>query len=683
MDFALPVHAVKGIGKVQAERLGNLGISTISDLLWHFPVRYEDMRPVLDVRRLAPGQIGTIIGEVEQAGARRTRTGVVLIEAMIRVGNDRVAMSWFGNSFLVQQLSRGKRLRFSGKVSERFPYGAAFTNPVFESADSTPLQTARILPVYDLTEGVSVKVMRKYVMSALPYTKTAPEILPKAILERHGFPELAEAFRMIHDPVDPSEIERARARFAFEEMYLVQLATESRRRLREHVAAPRIVFQEEAVKRFVQSLPYPLTNAQRKASWRILQDLGESRPMQRLLNGDVGAGKTAVAAIAGFNVAMQGEQTALLAPTEILANQHFATFTRAFAAEKKVSVGLLTAGSRKIATAGEVESVSQREFESMLRENFVQLLVGTHAILEPWVTMPHLALAVVDEQHRFGVEQRQALTSLRRDAKEPHFLSMTATPIPRSLALVLYGDLDLSVLDELPPGRTPVSTRILERPALFTELRDRFSRGERGYVVCPLIDASDALGVKSVEEVLKELKKKFPTVPIGVLHGRMKGTEKEQVMDDLRSGKLRCVVSTTVVEVGVDVPEATFIAIEGAERFGLAALHQLRGRVGRGKQPGFCFLVPSEPGAGTERLRILERETSGFVIAEQDLELRGHGDLMGKSQSGYLTPFKVASFADLALIERAKTAARETLDQGEISEAVQAAIRVRLLTHQA
>ncbi|MFH0928405.1 MAG: DEAD/DEAH box helicase, partial [bacterium] len=394
------------------------------------------------------------------------------------------------------------------------------------------------------------------------------------------------------------------------------------------------------------------------------------KPMQRLLNGDVGSGKTAVAVLAAFDVALSSQQSAVLAPTEILARQHFETFKNLFAGAPEIQIGLLTREARMVASGGQGESVPKKEFEAMLRENMINIVIGTTALLEDWVSIPKLALTIVDEQHRFGVEQREALKKKRAGKEEPHFLSMTATPIPRSLALVAYGDADISILDELPPGRVPVKTKVVDRKAMFLRLGELLAQGERGYVVCPLIDPSDALGVKSVEEVSKELRNRFSKIPIATLHGRMKAEEKDEVMRALKTGEVRIVVSTTVVEVGVDVPEATFIFIEGAERFGLAELHQLRGRVGRGAKPGVCYLSPSTPGEGGSRLAILERENDGFRISEYDLRFRGPGQLFGTAQSGYIPLFRVASLNDVALLEKGKEAAQKTLAAGELTGAL-------------
>ncbi|MEI7740955.1 MAG: ATP-dependent DNA helicase RecG [bacterium] len=668
MRLATPISLLKGIGNIQAKRMVELGIKTVGDLLWHVPVRYEDMRPVLDVSRLQPGEHGTIIGTLEQIGSRKTRAGMVLIEAIVRTETGNVPLAWFGNKYLLTALVKGLEYRFSGRVQTDWPRGAAMISSSFELKTAPKIQTGRMLPVYDLTAGVTIKMMRRYVISALTAVKNIPEILPSAIITEYKFPSRAEAFRMLHDPNTPEEAQAAKSRFAFEKMFSLQVASELRRKERARTNAPRVEFHEARVKEFVSKLPYALTNAQRRAAWQILKDIQEHQPMQRILNGDVGSGKTAVAAIACFNAAQSRAQSVLLAPTDILARQHFESFKKLFAHDGGVQIALVTQSARVIACAGSSEDVPKKEFEPLVREGLVSVVIGTHALLEDWVRLPNLALAIVDEQHRFGVAQREALKNLRGDKSEPHFLSMTATPIPRTLHLTFYGDLDISVLDEMPPGRVPVATKIMNRQTSFIELERRLKLDERGYIVCPLIDPSDTLGVKSVEEVLKDLQKRLPKFEFRGLHGRMKAQEKSDAMEWLKERGGRALVSTTVVEVGVDVQAATFIFIEGAERFGLAQLHQLRGRVGRGAAPGFCFLVPSDVKAPTARLAIMEKENSGFRIAEFDLRMRGFGDLLGKSQSGFLPTFKVASWSDAKNLEIAKLAAKKALDEKVLSD---------------
>jgi ATP-dependent DNA helicase RecG len=667
MTLAKPIAGLKGIGKIQAKRMQELGINTLGDLLWHVPVRYEDMRTILDASRLQPGEFGTIEGVIEQIGGRKTRAGMTLIEALVRTDNGPVQMAWFGNKYIMNELVEGTAYRFSGKISTDWPRGSAMTGAAFELASAPRVQTGRMLPVYDLTAGITIKMMRRYVMTALRMASDVPETLPQSIIVERKFPTREQALHMLHNPLTPEEVTEAKRRFSFEEMFSLQVASELRRKERAQANAPVVAFHEHEVVDFVKRMPYALTNAQKRAAWQILKDVQEAKPMQRLLNGDVGAGKTAVAAIAAFNVAKARMQTAILAPTDILARQHFESFRVLFAHDPGVQIALLTQSARVLACGGDFEDVPKKEFEPLVREGLVSVIIGTHAVIEDWVKLPQLALAIVDEQHRFGVGQREKLRNLRGDKKEPHFLSMTATPIPRSLSLAFFGDLDISVLDEMPPGRVPVATKILERKASLAELARRLGAGERGFIVCPLIDQSDTLGVKSVDEVLSELQKSLPKFEFRGLHGRMKADEKNEVMAWLKAGGGRALVSTTVVEVGVDVQEATFIFIEGAERFGLAQLHQLRGRVGRGSKPGFCFLVPSEKGGATARLAVLEKETSGFRIAEYDLRMRGHGDLLGKSQSGFLPTFKVASFDDVVGLETAKLAAKEALDRGELS----------------
>lgn len=537
-------------------------------------------------------------------------------------------------------------------------------NPAYEKATlEKTLHTARLVPVYPATYGLTQKQLRFLVSQALNAVTEFREIIPKEIKKQAKLADKAGAIRAIHLPDNQTDWQKAAHYLKFEELFLTQLLTEQSRRALQKAKAPAIPFQEQATKQLVGSLPFKLTNDQRKVAWQILKDLSLERPMNRLLQGEVGSGKTVVAAIAALNAAENGYQTALMAPTEILALQHYQTISRLFPDKPVV---LLTSKHSRLTND---PSASRAEIKQDISDGNVAIIIGTHAIIQNDVVFKKLGLIVIDEQHRFGVEQRKLLKNKQSESLTlvPHLLSMTATPIPRSLALTVYGDLDISTIRELPMGRVPITTKIIEnsgRNEAYRFITEKIKLGQQVFVVCPLIEESDVLGAKSATTEFEKLHKIFPNTKIGLLHGKLKSKEKEQIMNDFQNRQTSILVATAVIEVGVDVPNASIMVIEGAERFGLAQLHQFRGRVGRGSTASFCFMFPTTASAQVKhRLQSFINARDGFEIAELDLRLRGPGQIYGTTQSGFETNLKIASLSDSELISQTKEVAKTIIQE--------------------
>ncbi|NBX49041.1 ATP-dependent DNA helicase RecG [bacterium] len=659
------ISAVLGVGGAKAKDFARLGLATLHDALFDFPFRYDDLSHALAIADVQAGQKVTVQGTITAIENRKAKQGrMIVTEALVDDGTGALKGVWFHQGFITKLLKPGQIVSLAGKVDDR--YGLSLVNPVYEIIGNGKVtkETGRIMPVYKLTGALTQKMRRKVVEAALSAVKEIEEWLPERLREEATLLSLQEAIPLLHFPPSPEEKDRALRRMKFDEFFLYQLLhAKSRRELREH-KAPRVPFAEDLIKKTVAELPFQLTGAQKKAIWAIIQDMNRPEPMNRLLEGDVGSGKTIVAALVALNAAQASWQTAMLAPTEILAEQHAQTLQKLFG--KSLTTALYTRTKRRV---GEKE-VTKAQLLSALKNGAVDVVVGTHALLTQEVLFNRLGLVVVDEQHRFGVRQRQALKDKQGDADGiPHLLSMTATPIPRSLALVLYGDLDRSILDEYPVGRKPIITRLTDlgrEEEAYMQMRTEMDAGRQVFVVCPLIEESDALGANSVHEVLKEFSVgPFKGYRILMLHGRMKTKEKDDVMRAFAAGEADMLISTTVVEVGVDVPNATVMYIEGAERFGLAQLHQLRGRVGRGEYQSYCFLHPSGVlgEVARERLLAIEDNQDGFDLAERDLQLRGSGNVFGTEQSGF-QQFKMGTMEDIDLMSYAKDFAKQLLDTG-------------------
>lgn len=677
LHLSTPVAALAGIGGTAEKDLRALGIVSVRDLLWHLPFRYEDYSVVKPIKNLCHDDTVTVTGRIRAIESRPSKNSrVTLTEAIVEDESGEMKVTWFNQPYLTKTLRAGSRVSLAGRVDSRFSgrAGSAFggglltlVSPVWEPAGAR-VHTGRIVPVYGLSGSLTMRRLRAAIESALTVAEEMSEFLPAGLVADEGFPSRAAAVRAIHFPESRTALDAAIARLKFDELLIHQLMFAQVRHAREVQPSRVVPTDAEYLKAFVSSLPFPLTGAQRRAAWDVVKDCAKERPMNRLLEGDVGSGKTAVAAIAIAGVTHAGFAAAYLAPTEILASQQQVAITRFFAHVPMpgIGIGLLTASQARI---GE-EEVSRRVLLEAVSEGRVQCLVGTHALLQG-IDIPNLALVVVDEQHRFGVQQRKALLD-RTPA--PHLLSMTATPIPRSLALTIYGDLDLSVLGEMPAGRKPVATRLAfsgkvgsgfagdKAKEMWDHVAGEIRDGRQVFVVCPLIDPSDTLGGKSVTEVAKTVANVLPkTVRVGVLHGKLPSDEKAAAIDAFRSGQTDVLVSTTVVEVGVDVPNASVMVIVGAERFGLSQLHQLRGRVGRSDIQSHCYLVPNgwTPSA-KERLSAMTRTNNGFELAEIDLKLRGAGNVFGTAQSGF-PDFKLANESDIPLMKKTRDIAARLL----------------------
>ena len=651
-----PLENLLRVGKATSKKLQNLGLRTAEDLLFYFPFRYEDWSKILPISQLIYGTAGTCRGRVELIkNTRSFHKRKNITEALVSDNSGSIKVVWFNQPFLTKILKVGDEIFLSGKVDfDRF--GIHLTSPSYEkigvSGETT--HTARIVPVYRTTENLTNKQIRFLVKLVAPLALKAEDWLPAEIQKDFSLIDLNKALRQIHFPENVNLVKAARHRLKFNELFLIQLRNLLLKNNLQKSTAPMVSFREEETKKFTAALPFKLTDGQRQSAWEIIGDLAAGKPMNRLLEGDVGSGKTMVAAIAILNVFLNGYRTILMASTEILAKQHFNTFCKLFS---NLKIGLVTRSEKKI-NNNELEKNNDTEFII----NNSDLIVGTHALIQDNIKINKLGLAVVDEQHRFGVKQRQAL---KGDKESPHFLSMTATPIPRTMSLVFYGDLDISVIKELPAGRKKIITKVVspeKRNAAYEFIRKEIKSGRQGFVICPLIDQSEKLGVKSAKEEYKKLSQEiFPELKIGLLHGKMKSEDKEETMRNFLENKINILVSTSVVEVGVDVPNATIMMIEGAERFGLAQLHQFRGRVGRLNFQSYCFLFSDSDGEEVaKRLMIMTTCNDGFALAEKDLEFRGPGEVWGVRQSG-IPDLQIATLTDYAIIKEAKSAAKNLI----------------------
>ncbi|MFQ6102311.1 MAG: ATP-dependent DNA helicase RecG [Anaerolineae bacterium] len=655
-----PVTALQGVGPRQAKRLAKLGVHTIRDILYLFPRRYDDYSQLKTINRIEYGEEITIIAQVWDAGVRETRGGGKLFKATLSDGTGFIEATWFNQPYLADRIKRGQQIVISGKVDE-YVGRLCFNSPEWELLEKELLHTARLVPIYPLTGGIGAKWLRRLMKRTVDYwSKRLPDHLPRSVCQEAALLDLETAIVQIHFPDDKDLLKRARYRLAFDELFVLQIGLLRQRYVWRSEAGRPLPVDDATLSDFIRSLPFELTRAQQRALRQIVADLRSNQPMNRLLQGDVGSGKTAVAAAAMILAVAAGAQAAMMAPTEILAEQHYQTISRLLKRMpgprprpepvERPTVRLLT---------GSVTGQQREELYAGLADGSVDIVVGTHALIQAGVQFKELALAVIDEQHRFGVSQRAAL---RQKGYNPHLLVMTATPIPRSLELTLWGHLDVSVIDEMPPGRKPIVTRMIlptERERAYSFVLSQIEKGHQAFIVCPLVEESEKVEAKAAVEEHKRLQKHiFPDLRLGLLHGRMKGEEKEATMARFARGELDILVTTSVVEVGIDVPNATVMLIEGADRFGLAQLHQFRGRVGRGEHDSYCLLVSdsSSPEA-QERLRAVEATNDGFALAQKDLEMRGPGEFLGTRQSGF-PDLKLASVTDLRLVEAAREAAR-------------------------
>lgn len=671
LSFDTPISDLTRVGKTTAGKLKKLGLEKALDLLWHFPRTYEDFSRILPIKEAQPGQKVTIEAQVELIHTKRSPLKRMYVtEALLTDKTDQLKAVWFNQPYITTVLKNGDRVFVAGTLQSDL-FAKQLVNPVYEKVGKETIHTGRIVPLYPLTHGLTQKQLRFLIKQVIPLAEKIKDYLPPWLKEKYHLVDLAKALKHIHFPTTKEIFLAARTRLQFDELFLTLLNVQRAKMLIKQAHAPAIPFQWKLVKQFVDSLPFILTPSQKKAAWDILQDLEAPHPMNRMLEGDVGSGKTVVAAIAILNTVSQKYQAILLAPTEILARQHFHTFQKLYA-QQNISLALLTRTDKKICELfgkkGTREpnetATTKKNLLQQIKSGKTQLIIGTHALLQESAVFDHVGLVVVDEQHRFGVEQRKSLKDKTPDTV-PHFLSMTATPIPRSLALTLYGDLDISLMTDMPKNRKPIITRIVpphKRDDAYGFIRQHISQGNQAFVICPLIEESDKLGIASATNEHEKLTTKiFPDLQVGLVHGRLPKQGKEKVMQDFRRKRLDILVATAVVEVGIDIPDATIMMIEGAERFGLAQLHQFRGRVGRSDKQSYCLLFTDSANEKIrKRLQAMRQSKSGFELAEYDLTFRGPGEIYGSKQSG-LPEFKIATLADIKLIQQAKQAAQELL----------------------
>lgn len=674
MNLNTSISEIAGIGPRYVQKLEYLNVHKVGDLLLYFPRKYEDLSTIRKIYEMSTVDTNTIQVKVNTITNKQTRNRRKITLATVSDETGQVEVVWFNQPYIKDQLKPGKEVILSGKI--KLQYGkVVMQSPMFEPVRKKQIHTARIVPVYHETEGLTSKWLRHKIEQILPLAKQFVDFLPKHIREEEVLMPYAEAISELHFPRSMKTLEKAKERIGFNELFLFQLA--SLRRKMEwksmHGDSKLIPIDEKLIQTFVKSLPFTLTDSQRVCAYEILKDMSEPAPMLRLLEGDVGAGKTIVATIALLNTLKQGFQAVLMAPTEILAHQHY----------EKIAPTLTEFGINTQYLVGSCTGKEKEHIKSGLATGTTDLVIGTHALIQEDVTFKNLGLAIIDEQHRFGVEQRATL----KDHGQPHILNMTATPIPRSLALTIYGDQDISIISELPPGRIPIITRVVqpkERKTAYYFIEDHIRKGRQVFVICPLIEESDVLGVRSATEEYEKLQQTvFKEFKVGLLHGRLKAKEKDAVMKKFSQNDIQILVSTSVVEVGIDIPNATIMMIEGADRFGLAQLHQFRGRVGRGTHQSYCLLfTDSHTPQVKERLHAMERYNNGFKLAEIDLQMRGPGEVFGTRQSG-IPDLKMASLTDKAMVYRTRKWAEKILEEtGDLDTYPDIAIEIKKMTRE-
>ena len=669
-----------------AKLLEKLELKTVEDLLFYFPFRYDDFSKIVPIAQEYLGQTVTVQGKIIKSKLTRIfRRHLSIVEIIIQDKNNLPLKAvWFNQPYIAENLKEGTEVRLSGKIvlNKKF---LSMSNPAWERASRENTNTGAIIPVYSETHGLTSKWIRWQIKPLLEIAKQLEDPLPYETRQKLNLYDLYTALQQIHFPDSDEKLIRAQKRFAFQEMFLVQLKTLQVKSALSREKSVTIKFEEQLIKIFVKKLPFKLTDAQRKSSFEILKDLEKSKPMNRLLNGDVGSGKTLVAAISALQTLSAGYQTALMAPTEVLAHQHYLTFCELLK-NYEINIALLTnsyqeinskfnpeySGQNSKLESSQGKKTKRDELVNKIRNGHINLVIGTHALIQKDVSFHNLALIIIDEQHRFGVAQRAYLQQKSAEindgitGKIPHFLTMTATPIPRTLALSLFGNLDLSILDEMPKNRQTIITKIIapdERNKIYEFIKSEIKKGHQCFVILPLVEESKILTeVKAATEEHKRLSRDiFPEFSLGLLHGKLKAPEKEKVMQDFKTNKIQILVATAVVEVGIDIPNATVMIIEDADRFGLSQLHQFRGRIGRSYLQSYCFLFSTSDTQNSKaRLKALEENSDGFKIAEKDLELRGPGQFLGTIQSG-IPDIAMENLTNIRLIKVSQEEARNVL----------------------
>lgn len=665
LKFSTPLSEVKGIGPKFFERLKKFGLVSVENLLWHFPSRYEDFSQISKIADLKIGEQATIQGVISDIKLKRTwKRRMFIVEALISDDTGSIKAVWFNQRFLLSILKKGKLVNLAGKVVESEKDGLILSHPVHElvtnNSESNTKHTGRLVPIYPETKRITSKSLRFLIKPMLDDLEKLTDSIPSEILKKQNFLEINLALKQIHFPESLRQAQAAKKRFAFEDLFLLQLANIRLKFQLSREKAHAFPMDVEFIKMLLLKLPFELTQSQKKSLFEILKDLEKPHPMNRLLQGDVGSGKTIVTALAALVVAGGNKQTAFMAPTEVLARQHYLTFKN-FSPDFDKGVALLTSSESRIFYGDDLENeIKKQDLIKKISSGAIKIIIGTHALIQKNIKFKDLALVVVDEQHRFGVKQRAQLLDQSPNIL-PHFLSMSATPIPRTLTLTIFGDLDLSIISELPEGRKEVITKIVaptNRDKAYAFIRGQAKKGRQVFVICPRIEIANnhelptkptniseiraqisgdsRAEVKAVKEEYEKLSQKvFPDLKVGLLHGKMKAKEKSEAMEKFKDGDIDVLVSTSVVEVGVDVPNATIMMIEGSERFGLAQLYQFRGRVGRGEHQSFCFLFTDSSTKTTyKRLYSLLEAKNGFELAEKDLEIRGPGEFLGETQTG-------------------------------------------------
>jgi len=652
MNLNTSLLEVQGVGPRTGEILAKAGFRTTGDLIDFLPRTYDDYTGAESIAEIRPGKV-TIRARAESVETRFARRNMKITTAVLVDDNgDKIQAVWFNQPYRASQLRGGGEFYFSGEFAlKRSRY--QLLTPACEAVRNLPVASDRIVPVYSTKQGVKPAMVKKIMAKLKPLITMLNETLPGDVVREAGLMDRATAVRELHFPTNRDKLALARRRWAYEELFSLLLAAKMNRRANQQIKGYRLPFKQSEIRQFVAGLPFSLTEAQRRSAWEILQDFERDVPMNRLLQGDVGSGKTVVATMAAYQVALDGYQSVVMVPTEVLAVQHFATMTKLLSSTN-IKIGLLT---------GAIKGKARRELLDRIAEGEIQLVIGTHALFQPAVQFHRLGFVVIDEQHRFGVKQRQDLLAKTNDQYLPHLLAMTATPIPRSLQLTVFGDLDISTLDQLPHGRRQVKTKIVspnQRDTMVEAIKQELEANHQVYYIAPLIAESEQSEKIGAESLYKKVVGSYRGYRVGILHGKMPAESKEAVMRQFERHQLDILVSTTVVEVGVDVANATVMVIENADLFGLAQLHQLRGRVGRGEAQAYCYLMQSDSKMPIKRLREIERSNDGFRLAEVDLAMRGAGEIYGTAQHGALN-LRGVNLADTLLIKQASDEAEKVM----------------------